>query len=190
LNQGTFSFDSFFFFFFFSFCFLISTSQKFSTGATCYLNSLLQCMYLTPELRAAVYAIPATHLESAANYPGNKRLLLLQLPPPPLTTTVPMSRLVRLRLCLRRLASQRHRRRQSRNRRWSSPTMILRRLLAMGFDFDMVLRVAQLYPRDANACIECLLSGGVPEDTAPPPPSRPQSVRSQASTAGEKFYNA
>lgn len=56
----------------------------------------------------------------------------------------------------------------------------------MGFDFDMVLRVAQLYPRDANACIECLLGGGVPEDTAPAPApaSRPQS------SGGDKFYNA
>jgi len=26
-------------------------------GATCYLNSLLQCMYMTPELRAGLYAL-------------------------------------------------------------------------------------------------------------------------------------
>lgn len=54
----------------------------------------------------------------------------------------------------------------------------------MGFDFDMVLRVAKLYPRDANACIECLLSGGVPEDTEPPPPAV------APSSGGDKFFNA
>jgi hypothetical protein len=37
-------------------------------GATCYLNSLLQAMYLTPELRSAIYAVPDEFLASAANY--------------------------------------------------------------------------------------------------------------------------
>jgi hypothetical protein len=146
------------------------------------LNSLLQCMYLTPELRAAVYAIPAAHLESAANYPGNKTAAVASTtvsdstrapspvpvappreptPPPPPPPPKATPSLVK-------------------------PDYDLETIAAMGFDFDMVLRVAQLYPRDANACIECLLGGGVPEDTAPAPApaSRPQS------SGGDKFYNA
>merc|ERR1719197_953945 len=32
----------------------------------------------------------------------------------------------------------------------------------MGFEFEMIQRVGQLYPDDADAALECLLGGGIP----------------------------
>ena len=41
-------------------------------------------------------------------------------------------------------------------------------LLAMGFDEAMVMRVASVYPRNIDQCLECLLAGGLPASAVAP----------------------
>ena len=118
-------------------------------------------MYLTPELRSAIYAIPPALLESAANHPNNSS----SLPPdPPTAATVTPTVAVEPSRPAAEPPVAASAPTKSVRPAPLTPNYELDSFVAMGFELDMIQRVAALYPRDADACLECLLGGGLPAD--------------------------